>query len=122
MRCRHSTTRRMWRLGESWCGWVAAVRAGRSWDEFGARICNHCGTWLPLGPSNDEPEAVRVEIRAAEIARCLDEGGCEMSSLECCGFNDEWPTLRGGGHVHMDTASQRAGYLAREIATHSEES
>ena len=27
-----------------------------------------CGEDIPLGPSNDTPEAVRIEIRAAELA------------------------------------------------------
>jgi len=29
--------------------------------------CVDCGAWLSLGPSNDEPESVRVEIRAARL-------------------------------------------------------
>lgn len=30
--------------------------------------CLDCGAWLSLGPANDEPAEVQVEIRAAELA------------------------------------------------------
>lgn len=39
-------------------GYVATVEQFR---------CIDCGAWLSLGPSNDEPEAVRIEIRLAEL-------------------------------------------------------
>jgi hypothetical protein len=31
------------------------------------KVCNDCGAWLSLGPSNDRPEAVRIEMRLAEF-------------------------------------------------------
>lgn len=41
-------------------------------DEFGnmitVRMCVMCGADLPLGPSNDEPKAVQIEMAAAERA------------------------------------------------------
>lgn len=88
--------------------------------ELSWRECLDCGAWLSLGPSNDEGEAVAAEIRAAEIAADLAAEGCWMSPFERWGFNDEWPTLRGGYPVKIETWSQRAGYLARAIHTHSE--
>jgi hypothetical protein len=32
-----------------------------------SRVCLGCSAWLPLGPSNDEPEAVRVEMHLAAL-------------------------------------------------------
>jgi hypothetical protein len=95
------------------------------WDPVGlgprvTRSCCYCYQYVALGESNDSSADVKAEIRAAEIAADLAAGGCLMSPLEICGFNDEWPTLRGGGHVRMDTESQRAGYLACVIASHDE--
>lgn len=82
-------------------------------------ICLACNQLQPLGNSDEHasPE-VRDEIRAAEIAANLTGSGCEMSYLECCGFNDEPPALRGGGSLLLDTSSVRAGYLARAIVEH----
>lgn len=77
-----------------------------------------CGEWISLGAANDFSDAVRVEIRAAEIAAGLLDGGCEVSGMEQCGFNDEPPRLRGGGVLLIDTSSQRAGHLANVIVTH----
>lgn len=36
------------------------------WDRM---VCIACGAWLSLGLANDEPDAVKVEMRAAELAR-----------------------------------------------------
>jgi hypothetical protein len=38
------------------------------------RQCEDCFAWLPLGKANDEPEAVRVEMRAAEMAASAMDG------------------------------------------------
>lgn len=120
-RCRHRTTRRMWRIGESWCGWVAAVRAGLEWEEFGARICNHCGEWLPLGHSDETPERVAVEIRAAALVADLpynphdnERTNAIMSSEERLG----WSIAESSMCEH--SKAWLAGYLARIIATHEE--
>jgi hypothetical protein len=74
-----------------------------------------------LGESNDSPPEVQVEIRAAEIAAGLADGGCMVSMLERCGFNGIDAPMRGGGTIALDTESTRAGYLAHAIATHPEE-
>jgi hypothetical protein len=42
-------------------GWFYA----RVLEEPGCKRCLDCGAWLSLGESNDEPEQVRVEMRAA---------------------------------------------------------
>lgn len=74
--------------------------------------CGVCGHWLSLGPANDE--GCEVEIRAAEIAASLDDGGCLMSPFEIAAFNDEPLTLRGGAPTRITSG---AGYLARVIST-----
>lgn len=71
--------------------------------------CDHCGTWLPLGPANDEPEAVKVEIRAAELAA---EKRIPRDA-ELFG----WRYHAAGLYPYPDEV---VGYLARAIATHGE--
>jgi hypothetical protein len=85
------------------------------------RWCPKCDQRVAIGPSNDEPETVRIEMRAAEIVTALEhDDGCEMTPFECSGFNDEPMTLRGGGRLIIENASTRAGYLAHTIATHDD--
>ncbi len=81
--------------------------------------CLDCGAWLSLGEANDDDPRVAVEIRAAEIAADDDElmGMCESFGWESLlapkfstdpvddGYSQKW----------------HAGYLARCIATHSED-
>lgn len=99
-----------WRDDPNKPGWVLLV----------SQYCRKCKDYLSQGHSDEAP--VAAEIRAAEIAVKLSEDGCMMSMLETCGFNDELPRLRGGVHtIELDTAAQRAGYLAHTIASHEEE-
>lgn len=78
------------------------------------RHCLDCGERLSLGPANDEPAEVRLEIRAAELAA--------MGAGKFCS-NDAWSGwdahLRGWEPV--PTTDAQAGYLARQIATHGED-
>lgn len=82
--------------------------------------CVDCGAWLSLGPSNDEPESVRVEIRAAEIAAAacepIDEWICqELTATErlgWCGWIDE---------ASLGILAEHAGYLACQIWQHDKE-
>jgi hypothetical protein len=77
------------------------------------KICVRCRAWLTLGESNDAPEAVKVEILAAEIAARRVNAWCT---------NDAW----GGWNAHLmgwdpfPSRAALAGYLAREIASHDE--
>jgi hypothetical protein len=79
----------------------------------GALVCQHCGEWLSLGPSNDSPPEVQVEIRAAEIAATYPGARSGVFSWEerTGWVNHAWS---------QDPASdsELAGYLARTIATH----
>lgn len=85
---------------------------------IGQRRCEACHQVVSLGPANDAPPEVRVEIRAAEIAIGLQEGGCNVSPTEQSGFNDEPFRLRNGAVIRLDTDGQRAGYLAHCIVSH----
>jgi hypothetical protein len=79
----------------------------------------------PLGPSNDEPAAVQVEIRAAELAARhtidgIDEFDLEMREMhvaEYNGWNKHHPPVDYEIGVYDD---QVPGWLAREIATHDD--
>jgi hypothetical protein len=87
--------------------------------------CSDCGEALPLGPSNDEPEAVRIEMRAAEIAatgNIIDEWlYCRVSDAERDGW-EMWPDW-GAGMSRMigqpESRSEWCGWLARAIAEHA---
>lgn len=120
MRCRHLNT-------SDKCGETTHDRIGDIIYEVEYRECLDCGAWLPLGESNDKPEAVRVEIRAAELAAefTRERGTADDATVdENAGWLvhlNEWTHLdRDRGFPKND--EQHAGYLAREIATHSEES
>jgi len=75
-----------------------------------------CGEYLSLGTSNDEPSAVQVEMRAAELASDVDYPG-EYEEV-----NGWWshPDEAGIDWVIWPPHRQEydAGYLARELATH----
>lgn len=80
---------------------------------FGAR-CLGCGVQLPLGPANDEDNSyVHEEMAAAEFARQrgIVDVAVQLGFLDHAGEADP-PELAGPGW--------RAGWLAREIATHGE--
>ncbi len=38
--------------------------------EFRSVRCLDCGEWVSLGPSADDSDAVRIEMRAAEMIAC----------------------------------------------------
>lgn len=78
------------------------------------RLCWKCGITLPLGPSNDEPDAVQIEMRSAEIAATAYErrgrshvwrsslmSNCELDGVFMYG-DDREPTC----------PAEESGYLA----------
>ncbi len=82
-------------------------------------VCLDCGVWLSLGPSADDDERVRVEIRAAELAARRGFGSFSNCGAGCerCGF----VTHKSNNDSPYDRCNARqfdAGWLAREIATH----
>lgn len=83
--------------------------------------CLDCGAWLSLGHSDETDEHVAIEIRAAEIAQAVADNGYypiwpERHSDEIRG----WSVAESNMHPH--SGAWLAGYLARQIATHTEES
>lgn len=86
--------------------------------------CFGCSNQLPIGPSNDEPESVQVEIRAAELSLGRDTlnvcKGCEA----CGWFAHRESDTYAPGIICRSERHRRgfcAGYLAREIAMHDTE-
>lgn len=79
-------------------------------DTFGADalFCLACGVRLDMGPSNDEPAEVQVEMRAAEIAAVR-----LLSRDEA----DGWKSYPDGAVVSTGSG-WGVGWLARELATH----
>ena len=76
--------------------------------------CLDCGAWLSLGPANDEPAKVQVEIRAAELAAEWKPVG----GIVPCSTSTErvgwllWP------HEAPRTIDESAGWLASQIQNH----
>ncbi len=83
--------------------------------------CITCQAWLSLGPSNDEPPQVQIEMRAAEIAA---EPGQQLTGPEIEGWHLYGGLMTVSGHVLFTTDGwlgehgRWAGYLARCISTH----
>jgi hypothetical protein len=81
------------------------------------RQCD-CGAWCSLGPSNDAPPTVKIEIRAAEIAA----SGRNGSGIDTWGEHDGWHAVSrkppASARRFRGTPGQLAGYLARVIAMH----
>lgn len=116
--CKHSNT-------TPWVWFERLQRWQKSWSEADRRICDDCHAWLPLGHSDETPERVAVEIRAAELAAAFtkDRGTADDATIdENVGWLvhlNEWTHLdRERGFPVND--EQHTGWLAREIATHKE--
>ncbi len=85
--------------------------------------CSDCNELLSLGDSNDSPEAVAIEIRAAELAS-------QWAPMDRTVYaeRDGWAWHKDGylpeqSMPDIGTYAERlAGYLARCIATHPAES
>jgi hypothetical protein len=102
--------------------WAArCTYPGRGPNGMETRECPDCEAWLSLGESNDDSEAVRVEMRAAELA--ANDGPirtCDNAmpkDCEECGW-DCWPFPNA---MHDASPAQWGGYLARQITTHKDE-
>lgn len=109
MGCRHpNVAHGIWANG-TWDEWIGGANSIASERER----CLDCGAWLPLGPSNDEPAEVRVEMRAAELAaRPISEASIRD--------RQGWLVFVHNTQPGADDYSP-AGYLAAAIATHDEE-
>lgn len=88
--------------------------------------CCQCHEHLTLGPSNDDDERVRVEMRAAELASgyTKERGVIDGTSLD----EDVGWLIHVSEWTHHDRErgtpvndEQQAGYLARCIWTHCDD-
>lgn len=71
-----------------------------------------------LGPSNDDSDAVRVEMRAAEIASVRrGNPGCLRGDSETSGWIDHFS---GADLADEEPREWLAGWLSREILTHDD--
>lgn len=78
-----------------------------------------CGAQLSLGPSNDEPAEVKVEMRAAELDAWWSRdalGHEEFNVSEA----DGWMEHAGAEGDPSGNGGVVAGWLARELATHDD--
>ncbi len=91
---------------------------GLTWDGDGvtwmtggddARRCWFCGSWLSLGPENDEDERVQVEIDAASLA-------CSYADDNRKPGYDRFDACPYGGDELCEVCEVM--YLASEIAHH----
>jgi hypothetical protein len=126
-KCKHHVFARRWVHGE----WI--VLLGDSRDADGRR-CSYCHEWLPLGPSNDSgefAEAVACEVRAAEIAATMNSGNSHDNSqfISLTSFAERrgWAGHKAEEFASVEWAANPdraglAGYLARAITTHTEQS
>lgn len=115
-KCRHRKTMRfVWDLsGNRAHRWLGAYAS----DDTHAVICQRCGAWLSLGPSNDSPEAVQEEIEAARLAAHLQHDDFPDDEPE-----DEWADYGWASHqLDCDVYDGTwHGYLARQITHHDNE-
>ncbi len=111
------TRARECRHGKEHCASIScAYRHSKIRRSGRAAGCPWCGGFISLGPSADDDERVKVEIRAAEIvadARPVFGGHFVPTDvMEWAG----WVSHKEGHAV--STGRGLAGWLAREIFTH----
>lgn len=82
--------------------------------------CADCNQLLPLGPSNDAPPEVQIEMRAAELEDTEHWGPGFISVRERWGMEDhaDPDSEAEDAPDYMATEGWAAGWLSAEIATH----
>lgn len=117
-RCKHENAGAKWVGTQVWRtggGDQKQWFIGATWETPDAIVCPDCRDWLSLGESNDEPEAVKVEMRAAELAAgyTKERGVIDGTTLdEDIGF---LAYSRGGDVFGPE---QHRGYLSHCIVDH----
>lgn len=80
--------------------------------------CKACGVQLSLGASNDEPGAVLIEMRAAELEDTEHWGPIDVSNRERWGIEDHQRDDSSDDHGYALTGEYIAGFLSAEIESH----
>jgi len=102
-------------------GHKVTMAAGVSWRTPDAdpvidvRVCTECGLWMPLEDPSVDTEAVKVEIRAHEIA-FYDDIDDILTNRERMGFIEAWEDT--DQFLRWYTAEDWAGWLAGMIHMH----
>jgi len=82
--------------------------------------CLRCMEQIGIGPANSSGSRVRLEIEAARIAAdSVDDWPAFGNGI---GVEIGWEEHQIGSTNHLTTFKRKAGYLARCIATHKDES
>jgi hypothetical protein len=98
---------------------LAHVTDGPLYD---CNICRRCNTWLPLGESNDAPDEVAIEVRAAELVAHVKKplgSAFYPTDNEHAGWRDEQLQplhLSNGFHYYEPPAFNEAEYLTGHLA------
>lgn len=100
-RCKHKNVRRLTCVSVS--------------TPYKCRRCVTCGAWLSLGPSDDEPAEVRVEIRAAELATAWKPIGGARRLLS----QDESTGWMGWPYRQPINDAEHTGFLVTQILNHA---
>lgn len=80
--------------------------------------CIDCGAWLSIGPSNDKPAEVQIEIRAAEIAAHVSDDGAPLVRRFDGAEHAGWIEHAFDSQKTPEQPGEWAGYLARCIVEH----
>lgn len=87
-KCKHETALVWTRNREEQTWTTVGTMSGGDRDRryFDRVTCVSCGAWLSLGTANDDDERVRVELRAAAIIACREDGNAASlrGELDAC--------------------------------------
>jgi hypothetical protein len=106
--CGHRNVFTYYWIGNSWISLFGDSKNAHR------RRCADCRRFIPLGPSNDAPDEVQVEMRAAELAAAWEpENGVHGLTTGCehTGW-DGWP------YRQPRCTDEHTGFLAAQIRNH----
>lgn len=111
-KCRHT---RVWVRYADDRFWFRSDPARQAFEA--EKRCATCGEQLPIGPSNDEPEAVRIEMRAAELEETEYWKPARVLTAERWGWEDHGDPESTAEDEEEYTATSQwaAGWLSGEL-------
>lgn len=124
MSCKHENAEHLM-PGEQFATWTW-LDVNITTVNFEQLRCLDCGTWLSLGPTPPDTEAVAIEKRAAELASTWDPDNASWNgfeSLGMCSPDGQHADLieqdvRDGRKSPHDLFAYLSGHLACVIASH----